>query len=134
MASRIDVLPSTFFTNSPKIVIEAGPGDTELALRTLVAEEANPDKGLEMNPLTRPASKEERNGHLQRLKGVMRMDLFIKELNGHAKLFHSDRVRVRRVSLKPVSGADTRRKLDGSVPFLETAILALCFRTTINGL
>ncbi|KFY94701.1 hypothetical protein V498_03770 [Pseudogymnoascus sp. VKM F-4517 (FW-2822)] len=82
------VIPEgTFYTYSPQIKIRCQNDRDEIVLVTLQKEEAETDKGGEKHCFLRPPSNEERDKHLARLQGVERMDSFLRQMEGSARVY-----------------------------------------------
>lgn len=62
-----------FFTDSPEIHIRRHPAVEDIVRQTKVWIEQQVEHGGRMNCQIRPASNEERDGHLVRLLGVQKM-------------------------------------------------------------
>jgi len=89
----IHTIPAdTFFTCSPEIRIRCVKDDDGFVSETLKREEGEADKGGEINCFLRPASDEERDGHLARLRGVQRMNSFLKRMGRSATVYYHGKV------------------------------------------
>lgn len=85
----------TFFTYSPEIRIRCSQAIDPLVQDALDEEERNPEKGAKINCFMRPSSDEERDGHLVRLQGILRMNDFLRKveaLGKTARLFYHTKV------------------------------------------
>jgi hypothetical protein len=82
----------TLFTDSPEVRITCRNEDDGFVLATLERELGETSKRSEKNCFLRPASDEERDGHLARLKGILRMDSFLRKIGDMAKTYHHGEV------------------------------------------
>lgn len=73
-----------FFTHSPQISIRCQKDDDVIVLETSENEGKIVMKGAPMNCFERPGSDQERNSYEARLKGVVRMDTFLRRMGGKA--------------------------------------------------
>lgn len=75
----------TFFIGSPELRITCVKEHDYLVQDALDQEKRQfPNKGLEMDCFLRPASPQERDGHLARLEGVLRLDTFYRTIRPKA--------------------------------------------------
>lgn len=82
------VIPEgTFYTYSPQIKIKCKKDQDEIVLAALQKEEAETNKGGEMHCFLRPPSNKERDEHLARLQGAERMDSFLRQMDGSARVY-----------------------------------------------
>ncbi|KAL4721784.1 hypothetical protein ACLX1H_011278 [Fusarium chlamydosporum] len=73
-----------FFTASPEIRIKCEKAYDQLVRNTMNQEHQIGNKGFYMDCFLRRASPDERDGHLARLEGVQRMDVFIRDISTKA--------------------------------------------------
>ena len=85
--SKYTIESGTFFTDSPEIRINCNEEDDIYVQETIQKEQAETAKGHEKNYFLRPTCDTERDGHLTRLKGVLRLHEFLMKLNDIAELF-----------------------------------------------
>lgn len=82
------VIPEgTFYTYSPQIKIKCKKDQDEIVLVALQKEEAETNKGGEKHCFLRPLSNKERDEHLARLQGAKRMDSFLRQMDGSARVY-----------------------------------------------
>ncbi|KFY64165.1 hypothetical protein V496_03438 [Pseudogymnoascus sp. VKM F-4515 (FW-2607)] len=82
------VIPEgTFYTFSPQIKIKCKKDQDEIVLAALQKEEAETNKGGEMHCFLRPPSNKERDEHLARLQGAERMNSFLGQMDGSARVY-----------------------------------------------
>lgn len=82
------VIPEgTFYTFSPQIKIKCKKDQDEIVLAALQKEEAETNKGGEMHCFLRPPSNKERDEHLARLQGAERMNSFLSQMDGSARVY-----------------------------------------------
>ena len=91
---RYTIPAGTFFTDSPEVRIRCVKDDDEFVLDTLRKGEEEVNKGSERNCFLRPASDEERDGHLARLKGVLTMHSFLHKMGDKAKVYYHGQVSI----------------------------------------
>lgn len=84
--------PDTFFIGSPEIHVNRTMEHDSYVLKTMREEEGNHEKGTDKNCFLRRASDQERDGHLARLKAVLRMDSFLHKVGDAAKVFYHGQV------------------------------------------
>jgi hypothetical protein len=78
-------IPSdTFFRGSPEIRIRCAKDHDGFVSESMKREKGEIDKGGEMNCFLRPTTDEKRDGHLMRLRGVHRMDYFLRRMGSSA--------------------------------------------------
>lgn len=131
------VIPAgDFFTHSPEIHIRRNPA-VEDAVREAVAWiEHQPEKGGQMNCQLRQTSNEERDGHLTRLIGVMKMHAMLLDLKGKTDCWLIYHKTVSTCLYRYLEAQDSLicnycRKSCGVLRI--TSIHAACLHSTISG-
>lgn len=89
---RFTIPEGTFFTHSPQIRVRCQKADDATVSETLENEGKIAMKGSSMNCFERPASDEERKGHEARLKGVVRMHMFLDRMKDKATVWYYGQV------------------------------------------